>query len=182
MTVDLSNYVDLEIPPATEDQAENMFEYFEFDRKELNKFGSEGERTVEGYIGQIMVADYLGVSATIDSYEYDLVFCKKKLEVKTISGKVMPKPIYLATVNSPYLDKPRKQEADYYIFTRILNSHKRGWIVGFCRCDIFWKISRYVKKGEEVYPGQVFKMADGYVVEIKNLYPFLKLVEHLREV
>ena len=88
----------------------------------LSKFGSERDRILVGYIGERIMMKHLRLKNDEDKYHYDLISNKgKKLEVKTITCKFKPKPDYWCTVNSHDLSGVYKQEADFYIFLRILN-------------------------------------------------------------
>jgi hypothetical protein len=177
----MPTYVELKIKPCIVTAAEEAVKGHTFDKEDLSKFGSEEGRTVEGMIGQFMVADFLGVPFRRGSYDYDIVYRGKLLEVKTISTKMYPLQSYEATVNSCWENEVHKQTADYFVFTRILFNHDKGWIVGFIRCDKFWEVGRFVRRGEEVYPGQVFHKADATMVEISKLHCFMDLVEHLNK-
>ena len=110
----------------------------------LSKFGSEKSRILVGYIGEKIIMDFLGIKKDVDDYDFDLISNKnKRLEVKTITCKFKPKLDYWCTVNSHNLDGIHKQEADYYIFLRILNNYKKGWILGWISCEEFFK-KRYI--------------------------------------
>ena len=51
-----------------------------------SKFGYNQNRILEGYIGEEIIRDYLGIKITEDKFDYDLISKKnKKLEVKTVS-------------------------------------------------------------------------------------------------
>jgi len=48
------------------------------------KFGYDSERILRGYIGEIIIGDYLVGSERINDYDYDLLYKGLKLEVKTL--------------------------------------------------------------------------------------------------
>ena len=137
--------------------------------KGLSKFGSERQRILVGYIGEKIIMDYLGIKKDSDTYDFDLVSNKgKRLEVKTVSCKFKPREDYLCTVNSHNLNGVHKQDADYYIFLRILNDFSKGWILGYIRCEDFFKIGTFVPKGSDFGKFKFIK-ANATVLEIKKL-------------
>jgi hypothetical protein len=143
-----------------------------FNRQELNKFGSEKDRTIFGYLGEEIVAKHLKIQNSIDDYEFDLSYKGYKLEIKTISCKFKPPSHFLCTVNSHNLNKIHKQKADFYVFTRILNDKSKGWILGYIKCDDFFKKGSFINKGSEVVKGVNFIKANATVLEINKLHQF----------
>ena len=145
-----------------------------FDKKELNKFGSEKERTVIGYLGEELVKNFLNITNITDSYDYDLQYKGYKLEVKTISCKFKPLSDYLCTVNSHDLNNVHKQNADYYIFTRIVNDKSKGWVLGYMKCKEFFEKGTFIKKGTKVISNVNFEYANATTLEINKLHKFKK--------
>ena len=144
--------------------------------RDLSKFNSEPERTIEGYIGEEMVMPYFGVSSCVDDLNYDFIYNGKRCEVKTITCGFQPPPYYLATVNSYDLTGVHKQQADYYIFTRTLYNHSLGWIVGYMPCGDFFQHGIFVQKGT-TYAGMTFEKANATVMEIKQIKSVAELME-----
>lgn len=137
-----------------------------------SKFGYEKKRIYEGYIGEELVKEYLSIKSITDTYNYDLISAKgKKLEVKTVSCKFKPKLNYLCTVNCHSLEQKNIQNADYYIFVRIRNDYKVGWILGWISCDEFYKKGTFVEKGTD-FVAFNFSKANATVLEIKYLNTF----------
>jgi hypothetical protein len=136
--------------------------------KRLNKFGSEINRILIGYIGEEIIKDFLNIKTDQETYEYDIISKGKKIEVKTISCAFKPKPEYLCTVNSHDLKKVHKQNADYYIFLRIKSDFSKGWILGYIKCADFFKKGTYIKKGQD-FGKFKFTKANATVLEIKEL-------------
>ena len=138
--------------------------------KKSNRFGFEKNRTFVGYLGEQMVMQHLKTSVDIDDYEYDLIYNDIKIEVKTISCKFKPRLDYFCTVNSCNDIGVRKQSADYYIFTRILNDYSIGWILGYMKCDDFFKRGKYIEKGSEPINGLTFEKGNATVMPISELH------------
>ena len=151
-------------------QAEIRLNKFSFNiDRGLSMFGSEKDRTLIGYLGEQIIMDYLSLSNSQETFEYDLMYKGKKLEVKSISCKFKPYLHYLCTVNSFNLSGVHKQQADYYIFLRILNDKSKAWILGYIPCSVFWEKGKYVEKGTEILKGITFSKANATVMEISQL-------------
>ena len=158
------------------DRAYHRLENFIFNRKEQSKFGADKERTLVGYVGEFMVMEHLKVDDGDDDYEYDIIYRNKKIEIKSISCKFKPHLDYLCTVNSFDPNGMHKQDADYYIFTRIKNDLSEGWILGFIKCKEFFEKGLFVKKDSNVIPGVRFSRANATTLPIIELNPIENIV------
>lgn len=152
--------------------AQDRADKFSFNRKELSKFGAEKSRTVFGYLGEEIIKDFLGIKTITDSYDYDMEYKGYKLEIKTISCKFKPLPHYLCTVNSHDVNSMYKQDADYYIFTRIINDQSKGWILGYMKCKEFFEKGSFVKMGTKIADGVNLDHAHATTLEISKLHRF----------
>ena len=115
--------------------------------------------------------DYYNVG-DIDDYEYDIIIGEYKVDVKSISCKFKPPTNYLAAVNSCEIEGEHRQDADVYIFVRIREDCMAAWILGFIECDRFFKMSKYIQKGE-TYHGMKFEKANMNVLPINKLHAIL---------
>lgn len=168
----------IEIPIGTEtiSYAEQKLEKLNFKESlGLSKFGSEYHRILIGYIGERVLMEYLNIKEDADTFNYDLRFKNKKIEVKTISCKFKPRLNYLATVNSHNLSGIHKQEADYYVFLRILNDKTKAWILGCMPCTVFFEKGEFVPKGKD-FGKFKFVKANATVLEISELQPLNQIV------
>jgi hypothetical protein len=154
--------------------AQDRADKFSFNRKELSKFGSEKSRTIFGYLGEEIIKDFLGIKTIADSYNYDMEYKGYKLEIKTISCKFKPLPHYLCTVNSHNINGIHKQDADYYIFTRIINDQSKAWILGYMKCKEFFEKGSFVKMGTKIVDGVNLDYAHATTLEINKLHRFKK--------
>ena len=163
----------IEIPIGTE-----MVHYAEQKREKLslkkglalNKFGSEYDRILIGYIGESVLMRYLKIEEDQNTFNYDLRYKDKKIEVKTISCKFKPKRTYLATVNSHKVDGVHQQDADYYVFVRILNDKSKAWVLGCCTCNEFFEKGEFIAKGKD-FGKFKFVKANATVLPISELRP-----------
>ncbi|MGB3590185.1 MAG: hypothetical protein WBA16_00735 [Nonlabens sp.] len=163
----------IDIPKSTISYAkEKLRQVSHADHRNLSKFGSERDRILVGYIGEKIIMDYLRLEIDSDTYDYDLISNKgKRLEVKTITCKFKPKPDYWCTVNSHNLSGVHKQEADFYIFLRILNDYSKGWILGWKECKTFFEEGTYVEKGTDLGKFKFVK-ANATILPIEKLNSF----------
>ncbi|CAN0498136.1 unnamed protein product [Laminaria digitata] len=114
--------------------------------------------------------EYLNITEDADTFNYDLRYKGKKIEVKTISCKFKPKRHYLATVNSHNLDGVHQQKADYYVFLRILNDKTKAWVLGCYPCSEFFENGEFVSKGKD-FGTFKFVKANATVLPISELRP-----------
>lgn len=143
--------------------------------KDLGKLKNSitgGAGNVAGFVGEICVRKYLGArsSKNDDTYNNDLVYKQKKIEVKTKRRSVAPKLDYEASVAKTSLH----QKPDYYIFTSLeyedktLITPKTLWIIGYI------SYSDFIKNGEFMGKGKI-DQTNGFKVlaNMINLYHFL---------
>ncbi len=169
--------IEIIVTEKQRESAQQRLSKFHFDRgRGLSMFGSEKDRTLFGYLGEQIVLDYLGITSSQETFEYDLIYRAKRLEVKTISCKFKPLNHYLCTVNSYDLSGIHQQEADYYVFVRIINDKSKAWILGYIACKEFFRLGTFVPKGSTVFKGQNFDKANGTVLEISKLTPIQSII------
>ena len=151
-------------------RAQLKVEAVKFDStRKTNQFGTEKKRAFIGFVGEQLVLHHLKTAVDVNHYDYDLIFNGLKIEVKTVSCNTKPALHYLCTVNSSQDVGARKQLADYYIFTRVLENLTIGWILGYMRCSEFFERGRYIEKGSPPVDGISFLKANATVLQIKEL-------------
>lgn len=140
-----------------------------FDKKAAaHQFGNDIQRTREGYIGEQVAADWLGVEL-LDEFDYDFIYKEQRFDVKTITAAGPPPWHFLATVNSCKPGRQHRQATDFYLFMRLRYDSRLAWVVGFKSSRLFWEQGRFVPKGEPLFPGQLAEKADATVIEIRRL-------------
>lgn len=171
------DFIPIEITKAMIVRAESRARGISFDTsKDPRQFGSEPGRTVFGYLGEELVLSRFPGSIS-DAYDFDMILYGQKIEVKSVSCKFEPFPHYLCAVNSCE-DGVHRQEADLYVFVRILNDMSQGWILGYMPCREFFQKGRFVPKGEIAAKDICFTKANATVISIENLYPAIQLPIH----
>ena len=131
---------------------------------------TEGRGNIIGFLGEELIKKYLGIQDN-NTYEYDLIYKNKKLEVKTKARTVEPRPFYNATVSS----YNPNQKCDYYIFTSVLKDYSFGWICGFISKHDFFENAVFNKKGD--YESNTFKFrSDCYNIQYDKLKDIDELI------
>ena len=118
-----------------------------------------------GALGEIIVADYLGVQPhnNDEVYNYDMVWNDNKIEVKTMNLYYPPKE-GTDCCTTTYYD----QKCDMYFFVGLLNDKSKAWIEGCIYSKDFFKKANYIKKGTTRSDGFTYKW-DNWVVKVKDL-------------
>lgn len=135
---------------------------------------SRNKKVVYGCIGELIVSDYFKVNLR-NTYDFDLIKKNKKIDVKTKTCSSIPKPEYECSISAANT----KQECDYYLFVRVHDDMKTGWILGGISKKNFFKKARFCKEGEIDPKSRIrwrFK-ADCYNLEISELIPIEKFLK-----
>lgn len=125
-----------------------------------------GKGNVVGFLGEIIVADYIGAEIS-NTYDYDLVKGGNTFDVKTKECTSKPRKNFNCSVAA----YNTKQKCGFYVFVRILSDLSKGWILGGYGKESFYKDAFFGKKGEieaGSNPPFTFK-ADCYNLKIGNL-------------
>jgi len=142
----------------------------------LKKSITGGAGNAAGFVGERIVANYLGIKKA-NTYQYDLITKKEKTyDVKTKRCK--SKPLLDYTVSVCALNT--KQNCDAYIFVRVNNELTTAWILGYMPKKQFYKKAKFCKKGE-IDPDSNYNWQfkeDCYNMYIKDL----KNINNLRTV
>jgi len=132
----------------------------------LNNSITGGAGNIAGFIGERIVADFLGEGAAIrNTYDYDIVFEDITIDVKTKRTTVAPKPYYecsVAKLNTT-------QKCDVYAFTRVSKDLSTAWILGFKDKMKYFEEATMLTRGE-VDPSNNFTVkSDCYNLRIDEL-------------
>jgi len=124
----------------------------------------KGKGNITGFLGEYMVANYLKAKIE-NTYDYDIVKCDIKIDVKSKKCTTIPRMDYDCSVPA----YNTKQKCDYYVFTRILDNFQTGWILGIISKEKFFKSARLYKKGEVDKSNWMEFKEDSYNMKIKDL-------------
>jgi hypothetical protein len=129
---------------------------------------------VIGFLGEIIVANELGI--TLDNtYDYDLIFNDKRIDVKSKKVSSVPRDYYecsVAALNT-------RQRCDLYMFTRIKNDLSEGWILGYLEKEKYLTDSKFLKKGS-IDPDNNWKVStDCYNLPINKLETIGRLIKEV---
>lgn len=128
-----------------------------------------GERTFEGCLGEVVVAKYLSADY-LTTYDFDLMYNGKKIEVKTKVRTVLPKPFYEVSI----ANYNTKQLCDYYVFVSLYVPNKDEYptiahIVGYFPKDDYISRSTFLKKGDIDRRNNYTVRADCWNMAIQDL-------------
>jgi len=130
----------------------------------LNNSITKGQGNIIGFLGEIIVAQYLDITLN-NTYDYDLIYNDKKIDVKSKKVSSPPRDYYecsVAALNT-------KQKCDLYVFTRIKNDLSEGWILGCLEKEKYLTASTFLKKGS-IDPDNNWKVStDCYNLPINKL-------------
>ena len=132
---------------------------------------TRGEGNAAGFLGEIVVADLLGIDRS-PTKDYDMVLSNgKTVDVKTKRTTVVPKKYYECSIAST----STHQKCDFYVFTRCM---KDGtiYILGDCEKDDYFSRSRFLKKGEQDGDNGYIVRADCHNLPIAELTNELSLL------
>ena len=113
---------------------------------------SQGRGNKAGYVGEYCVMDYLLNNkhdvVEDNTYDYDFYLNTKnngklKIDVKTKTTGVKPLNYYDCSI----AEYNTKQKCDVYVFTRILYSLKKIWLLGWLPKQEYFNKSTFLKKG-----------------------------------
>lgn len=126
---------------------------------------TRGGGNLAGFIGELLVLEYLKGEELDNTYDYDIIYEGIKIDVKTKRTSVKPLEHYecsIAKLNT-------KQKCDVYVFTRVKNDYSVGWILGFMDKEEYFKKATFLKKGT-TDPSNGWKVkSDCYNLPISDL-------------
>ena len=130
----------------------------------LNNSIRKGEGSLVAYIGEEVAKAVLGGEIK-DTYDYDLKYESKTVDVKTKERTVPPRDYYECSV----ADFNTRQNCDEYAFVSVLDNLQEAWYLGKIGKKEFYETAIFHKKGE-VDPDNNFTFkADCYNIPIHKL-------------
>ena len=154
----------------------------EFCREKAERMGVlknsiiQGKGNLTGFLGEIAVHRYLANSQWLSdkSYDYDIIFGKNKIDVKTKWCNGYPNVEYdcsIAAYNT-------KQKCDTYVFCRVsadspkdYENPNKVYLLGYIKKDDYFRTAKLWKKGEVDPSNDHLFSADTYNLKIKDTYP-----------
>ena len=128
---------------------------------------TRGAGNMVGCLGEVAVSHYLRNSKYVgDScYTHDLIYKKKRVDVKSKSCSSKPKQHYSAFVNCKQGFTP---DNDAYFFTRVKKDLSVVYLLGWIKSSQLQSKAIFRKKGDVDPDGFVFKSA-GYQLLLSSL-------------
>ena len=133
----------------------------------LNNSITYGKGNVSGFLGEIMTLHSLYEGEICNTYDFDILYRDKKLDVKTKRTGAVPKGYYDCSVAA----YNTRQNCSHYIFTRILNDLSKGWVLGWMSKKDYFNKARLLKKGEQDGDNGFIVKAACYNLPINKLHP-----------
>ena len=134
---------------------------------QLNNSITKGDGNIAGFLGE-EVANNVIKGNINNTYDYDIIKNGVKYDVKTKRCTSEPKPHYECSVAA----YNTKQECDYYVFVRLENvggKWTRAWVLGHYEKKKYFKVARFLERGQKDGSNAFRVKADCYNMEIKKL-------------
>lgn len=134
----------------------------------LNNSIMNGTRNFVGFLGEEIMMDYLGIDSPSNTYDYDIVYNGKTIDVKTKLTTVTPKLYYDCSIAAYNI----KQKCDLYAFVRVHKNLKEAWVLGLKEKQAYLDESRFLKKGDKDGNNNFTVRADCYNLPISSLIQY----------
>lgn len=136
-----------------------------------------GGGNLAGFLGEEMFLEAFPHAVSENTFSHDILCDGKRVEVKTVQTTVRPKPHYhchVAAYNN-------KQDADIYVFARVLKGFDKGWLMGWIDCQDWRSLARFAAAGES--DGDNFRFpVDCFNMKYAELNPFAERIKNGRRV
>lgn len=137
---------------------------------ELNNSITRGQGNIAGFVGEEIVMDFAREFYPYDirlddSYDYDLMWGRWRIDVKTKRTAVAPLDSYEASIAA----FNTKQQCDAYVFVRVMNDYSCGYICGWEAKRTYFEKARFLRAGEYDNSNRWTCRADCYNVQYGNL-------------
>ena len=134
---------------------------------DLNGSIESGDGNYAGLFGELVFSEVFDAQRR-NTYDYDVIFDGKKVDVKTKRRSVPPKPYYECSI----ADFNTEQSCDIYYFVSIEEGYDKVWLLGYKDTDEYYEQASFHEEGE-VDPDNnfVFK-ADCWNLPISELDRF----------
>lgn len=154
----------------TPDQIKRASELYDFGA--LKDSITKGKSNIYGALGEVIVHDYLESNDRVVKFDntadYDLIVNGKTVDVKTKRTTVPP----IQTFNCSISAHNTTQKCDFYIFARVNENQREGWICGWIAKEEFFKRAKFFRKGQADPKFPTWKFAGScYNLEISKLTP-----------
>lgn len=154
--------IEVQVSASVKEEARRRSE----DMGKLRNSITGGDGNMAGFIGEALVATYLGDCQWNNTYDYDIVYGGIKIDVKTKRTNFRPRKDFECSVSA---FNPN-QKCDWYVFVRVMGDFSRAWILGYIPHETFSKTAKFYAKGD-IDPRNGWTVKSScYSVEIKDLW------------
>ena len=133
----------------------------------LRGSATKGERNLIGYLGEEIFLRYYKTAIRCNTYDYDFLLGKLKVDIKTSQITERPKHYFNNDVYAFNLT----QACDYYYFIQILQDMSTGFLIGYLSKKDFFEKARLRKKGQKAsMKSTKILVADSYSVKNMDIF------------
>lgn len=131
---------------------------------------TKGKSNIYGAVGEVIVHDFLASTGRRVQFDntpdYDLIVNGKKVDVKTKRTTVPVIQSYNCSISA----HNTTQKCDIYVFVRVHENLKEGWIIGWEKKEDFFKKAKFRRKGQSDPKMPAWKFeADCYNLEVSKI-------------
>lgn len=156
--------------------SDQMLEKAKSQAKELGELKHsirKGEGNLVGFVGEMAVRRITGAIGA-GSYQHDMTAPNgKRLEVKSKEVTSMPFSHYECSI----CDWNPKQQADCYVFVRVLSDYSVAWVLGTASRIHYFSNATHHRKGQFDPRNKFTFKADCWNLAISNLQPLTNYCE-----
>jgi hypothetical protein len=143
----------------------------------LNNSIREGTGNLVGALGEEIVVYALGAIPQ-NTYHHDVLWCGRKFEVKSKDRTSRPQQYFDGSVAATNT----RQRTDYYLHCSLFRPwgteiFTQGYICGFIEKDRYYKLARFLRKGETEGSNDFIVQADCFNVAYSDMYTFEPFLE-----
>ena len=139
----------------------------------LNNSIRDGKGTLAGMIGEGCTLKSVPDTISCNTFQHDIMWKGKRIEVKTKDRTVSCGHDYEASVAA----YNTRQETDYYLFTSLVRDKMTGiytvcYIMGYIEKEAYYEQARFLREGDWDYRNNYTVQADCYNLEYSKLKKF----------
>lgn len=109
----------------------------------LNGSIEDGDGNFAGLLAEYLFVDYFGGERD-PTFDYDVVWDGKKIDVKTKRRSVKPEPYYECSI----ADFNTEQDCDWYYFVSILYDKSEAWLLGYKSPEDYYEKAEFHEEGD----------------------------------
>lgn len=130
----------------------------------------KGDGNIAGFVGEFVIMEFAREFYPYevrldDTYDYDLMWGRWRVDVKTKRSQMEPLPHYEASIPATNVS----HACDMYVFVRVLNDMSQAFICGWETRDRCFSQENFKPKGAYDESNQWTNRADAYSIKYGDL-------------